>query len=291
MAALLAGGGVDRADAAQRGEPGLAVQPTRVVAYRDQQGARDLGSHSLWGATTPLTVVDQGQRHTDRRAGSLAVSLRMLYLAFCRTTEWLALLARSSAAKDVEILVLRHENAILRRSNPRPRMDWADRAALSALIRLLPRKLKAHRLISPATVLAWHRRLVARHWTYPNRTGRPSIDPTIVALVEQMARHNPGWGYQRVQGELLSLGHRVGASTICRILKRLGIPPAPVRRDHTSWRRFLSTQASTMLACDFFHVDCALTLRRLYVFFVLEVGSRYVHVLGITTNPDGPWTT
>jgi transposase InsO family protein len=215
----------------------------------------------------------------------------MLYLAFCRTTEWLTLLARSSAAKDVEILVLRHENAILRRSNPRPRMDWADRAALSALIRLLPRKLKAHRLISPATVLAWHRRLVARHWTYPNRTGRPSIDPTIVALVEDMARNNPGWGYQRVQGELLSLGHRVGASTIRRILKRLGIPPAPVRRDHTSWRRFLSTQASTMLACDFFHVDCALTLQRLYVFFVLEVGSRYVHVLGITTNPDGPWTT
>jgi putative transposase len=121
------------------------------------------------------------------------VSLRMLYLAFCRTTEWLTLLARSSAAKDVEILVLRHENAILRRANPRPRTDWADRAALSALIRLLPRALRAHRLISPATVLAWHRRLIARHWTYPNRTGRPSIDPAIVALVEEMARDNPGW--------------------------------------------------------------------------------------------------
>ena len=219
------------------------------------------------------------------------MSLRLLYLIFVRIVGWLWLLSRSSASKDVELLVLRHEVAVLRRTNPKPRMNWADRAVFAALIQLLSTALRAHRLITPGTVLRWHRRLVTRKWTYPNRTGRPPLDDAIAVLIERMAKENPTWGYKRIQGELLKLGYRVAASTIRRILKRIRIPPAPLRCTDTTWRQFLRMQASTMLACDFFHVDCAVTLKRVHVFFVLEVGSRCVHLLGTTTNPDGTWTT
>jgi putative transposase len=219
------------------------------------------------------------------------VSLRLLYLVFLQLLNLLLLLGRSSASKDVELLVLRHEVAVLRRANPKPRLDWADRAVLAALVRALPTMLRGHRLVTPGTILRWHRRLVAKKWTYPNRLGRPPVEDTAVVLIERMARENHRWGYKRIQGELLKLGHRVGASTIRRVLQRRRIPPAPIRATDTTWRQFLRTQASTMLACDFFHVDCAVTLQRIYVFFVLEVSNRSVHLLGATTNPDGRWTT
>ena len=201
------------------------------------------------------------------------MSLRLLYLIFARLCSWLILLDRSAASKDAELLVLRHEVTVLRRANPRPRLDWADRAVLAALIRLLPARLRMHRLVTPGTVLRWHRRLVTRKWTYPHRTGRPPVSAEIAALIERLATENHGWGYKRIQGELLKLGHRVSASTIRRVLKALKIPPAPKRHTDTTWRKVLHAQAATMLATDFFHVDCAVTLQRLYCLFVIKAGS------------------
>jgi hypothetical protein len=180
------------------------------------------------------------------------VSLRLLYLIFVRLCGWLVLVGRSSSSKNAELPVLRHEVAVLRRTNPRPRLDWAGRAVLAALIRHLPRRLRAHRLVTPGIILRWHRRLVRKKWTYPNRTGRPPVGAEITALIERLATENHGWGYQRIQGELLKLGHRAGASTIRLGLNGLKIPPAPKWHTGTTWRQFLHAQASTMPAADFF---------------------------------------
>ena len=180
----------------------------------------------------------------------------------------------------------------LRRQIGRVRYEPGDRLWLSALSRLVPRRRRREVFpVTPATLLAWHRRLVARRWDYTSRRrpGRPSTVAAIRMLVIQMATDNPAWGHRRVQGELVRLGHPIAASTVWQILHDAGIGPAP-RRAGPTWKQFLTAQARGNLAVDFVHVDTVL-LRRVHALIVIEHGTRRVHPAGITAHPDGAWTT
>jgi putative transposase len=187
---------------------------------------------------------------------------KLAYLTLCRSIQLLVLLARGDAAKDLELLVLRHQLTVLHRQVPRPRLEPADRALLAAVSRMLPRTRWSCFFATPETLLRWHRRLVAGAWTYPHRPpGRPPLDLDVQQLIVRLANENPRWGYQRIQGELLRLGVRVSATAIRTTLRRHGLDPAP-RRTATTWRAFLRQQAAGIVACDFFTVD-TIWLRRL----------------------------
>jgi putative transposase len=204
----------------------------------------------------------------------------------------LGLLAGSSgaAALEVENAVLRHQLAVLRRNSKRPRIRRRDRLLLAAASGLVARERWSVFLVSPQTLLRWHRDLVRKRWTYRRRrVGRPSLDPALRDLALRLARENPRWGCVRIQGELSKLGIRIGATTIRSILRRSDFGPAP-RRSGPSWGEFLRAQAQGIVACDFFTVETA-WLRTLYVLFFIELSSRRVHLAGVSANPDSAWVT
>jgi hypothetical protein len=195
---------------------------------------------------------------------------------------------RGEHAKDIEIAVLRHQLDVLRRQVKRPELRPADRVLLAMLSRALPRGRWSIFLVTPGTVMRWHRQLVTRKWTGPyRRGGRPAVAEHLVALILRLARENPRWGYRRIQGELKKLGVSVSATTIRTVLLGNGLRPAP-RRPSVTWRAFLRAQATGIIATDFFTVE-TVRLKTLYILFFIELHTRQVRLAGVTDHPNGPW--
>jgi putative transposase len=222
------------------------------------------------------------------RSGMIAVRGGAHGFMIVRRLLGLAGLGPAPDTKDVEIAVLRHQLAVLRRQVTRPRYTPGDRLTLAVLARLLRRQRWTAFLVTPATLLRWHRELVARGWTYP-ATGRGGrcLDPATIEVVVRLASENRRWGYLRIVGECRKLSVVVSAGSVRRILRRHRLGPAP-RRGGPSWSQFLRAQAAGMLATNFFTVE-TVGLARLYVLFFIEVNSRRVHLAGVTAQPTGEW--
>jgi transposase len=219
-----------------------------------------------------------------------AMALSFLYRALVRALQLIRLSCRTDIDLAIEIVMLRHEVAVLRRQVHRPALQPADRAVLAALWRLLPRRHRGRFFVQPATLLRWHRDLIAKRWTYPHgRAGRPAIPAGTTALILQLAKENATWGYRRIQGELAAMGIPIAASSVWAILKRREIEPSP-RRSGPTWAEFLATQAKGLIACDFFSVDTVL-LRRLYVLSFIHHDTRTVRIAGVTAHPVSDWVT
>lgn len=240
------------------------------------------------GADNVIRSPHLGVLRARRRRPRWAMALSFLYVAFLRILQLLRLKGDEDELA-IEVVMLRHEVAVLRRQVKRPALRPADRALLSGLSSLLSRSRRATFFVQPGTLLRWHRDLVRRRWTYPRPAGRPRLPAGTTQLVLRLAGENPGWGYRRIHGELVQMGIPLAPSSVWSVLKRHGIDPSP-RRSGPSWGEFLRAQAASMLACDFFTVETVL-LRRLYVLFFIELDSRRVHLAGVTANPTGVWVT